>query len=122
MALNTTKLHGRKEVFRILREWKQYGLEDVYLDKSNSVIHGRVGEANFLRLRPVEFIAEFYTVLEHKREANLSVVRFRQVRGAASSLGKVVDSLGVVMGQRGLLVQDPGKAKKMASVFDDFAD
>lgn len=61
-------------------------------------------------------------MLEHKREANLSVVRFRQVRGAASSLGKVVDSLGVAMGQRELLVQDPGKAKKMASVFDDFAD
>lgn len=120
VALNTYKVRGRKEIFRILREWKQYGLEDVYLDKTNSIIHGRVGEANFLRLRPVEFTAEFYTVLEHGRSANLSLVRFRQERGAASSFGKVVDSLNVVMKQRNLLVEDPARAKKMSRVLADY--
>lgn len=120
VALNTSKVRGRKEVFRILREWKQYGLEDVSLDKTNSVIHGRVGENNFLRLRPVNFSAEFYTVLEHGRQANLSLVRFQQERGAASSFGKVVDSLSVVMKQRDLLVDDPARAKKMARVLDDY--
>ena len=120
IALNTSKIRGRKEVFRILREWKQYGLEDVSLDKTNSVIHGRVGEHNFLRLRPVDFSAEFYTVLEHGRQANLSLVRFQQERGAASSFGKVVDSLSVVMKQRDLLVDDPARAKKMARVLDDY--
>lgn len=120
IALSTSKVRGRKEVYRILREWKQYGLEDVSMDKTNSTIHGRVGENNFLRLRPVEFSAEFYTVLEHGRQANLSLIRFRQDRGAASSFGKVVDSLSVVMKQRDLLVEDPARAKKMARVLDDY--
>lgn len=122
IALNTTKARGRKEVYRILREWKQYGLEDVSTDKTNNIIYGRVGENNFLRLRPVEFSAELYTVLEHGRQANLSLIRFRQDRGAASSFGKVVDSLSVVMKQRGLLVEDPARAKKMARVLHDYPD
>lgn len=73
-----------------------------------------------LRLKPVDFSAEFYTVLEHGRHANLSLVRFRQERGAASSFGKVVDTLQVVLRQREILVQDPARAKKMAKVLDAF--
>lgn len=68
----------------------------------------------------MEFSAEFYTLLEHGRQANLSLVRLRQVRGAASSFAKVVDSLGVVARQRRLLVEDPARAKKMARVLDDY--
>ena len=30
----------------MLRDWKQYGMEDIYLDKPNSIIYGRVGESN----------------------------------------------------------------------------
>jgi len=69
-------------------------------------------------LRPVEFSAEFYTVLEHGRHANLSLIRFRQERGAASSFHKVVDTLQMVLKQRGMLVEDPVRAKKMAKVLD----
>lgn len=46
IALNTSKVKGRKEVYKLLREWRDYGMEDVYMDKSNSVVHGRVGEVN----------------------------------------------------------------------------
>lgn len=46
IALNTSKVKGRKEVHKLLREWEDYGMEDVYMDKSNSVVHGRVGEVN----------------------------------------------------------------------------
>jgi hypothetical protein len=46
MALNTSKVKGRKEVYRLLREWEDYGMEDVYMDKGNSIVHGRVGEVN----------------------------------------------------------------------------
>lgn len=73
-----------------------------------------------LRLRPVEFSAEFYTVLEHGRQANLSVVRFKQERGAASSFNKVVDTLSIVMKQRGMVVEDPARAKKMSQVLNAF--
>ncbi|KAL2795974.1 hypothetical protein BJX66DRAFT_154168 [Aspergillus keveii] len=118
VALNTSKIKGRKEVYKMLREWKQYGIEDIRLDKANNIIHGRVGESNFFRLHPVEFSADFYTVIENGRQANLSLVRFRQERGAASSFNKVVDTLCLVMKQRGLLVEDPIRAKKMAQVLD----
>jgi hypothetical protein len=46
IALNTSKVKGRKEVYRLLREWEDYGMEDVYMDKGNSIVHGRVGEVN----------------------------------------------------------------------------
>lgn len=46
IALNTSKVKGRKEVYRLLREWEDYGMEDVTMDKSNSIVHGRVGEVN----------------------------------------------------------------------------
>jgi hypothetical protein len=38
----------------MLREWRDYGMEDVRMDKSNSTVHGRVGEVNCrLPLSPV---------------------------------------------------------------------
>jgi glycosidase len=46
VALNTSKIKGRKEVYKMLREWKQYGIEDIRLDKANNIIYGRVGESN----------------------------------------------------------------------------
>jgi serine/threonine-protein kinase HSL1 (negative regulator of Swe1 kinase) len=137
--MNVSKTKGRKEVYKTLREWKQYGMEDVRLDKSENIVYGRVGEGNckpnhptsskpvhltaniyglVLRLRPVEFSAEFYTVLEHGRQANISVIMFRQERGAASSFTKVVDTLETVLRKRGLTVEDPARAKKMTKVLD----
>ncbi|KAF9886235.1 hypothetical protein FE257_011848 [Aspergillus nanangensis] len=122
VALSESKMKSRKDMYKILRKWKQYGLYDVYLDKTNSIIYGKVAETNFLRLRPVEFSAEFYTVLEHGRQANISLVRFRQERGAASSFNKVVDTLQSVMKQRGMLVEDPIRARKMTRILDAFPD
>lgn len=46
IALNTSKVKGRKELYKLLREWRDFGMEDVYLDKTNGIVHGRVSEAN----------------------------------------------------------------------------
>ncbi|KAJ5166152.1 uncharacterized protein N7482_004933 [Penicillium canariense] len=118
IALNTSKVKGRKEVYKMLREWEEYGMENVYVDKSNNIVHGQVSEANFLRLREVEFTAEFYTVLEHGRQANISLVQFKQERGAASSFNKVVDTVHMMLKTRGLVVEDPVRAKRMSRVLD----
>ncbi|CAG8890416.1 unnamed protein product [Penicillium egyptiacum] len=118
IALNTSKVKGRKELYKLLREWRDFGMEDVYLDKTNSIVHGRVSEANFLHLREVEFTAEFYTVLEHGHQANLSLVRFKQERGAASSFNKVVETVQSTLARRGMVVEDPSRAKKMSRVLD----
>jgi hypothetical protein len=71
-----------------------------------------------LRLREVEFTAEFYTVLEHGHRANLSLVRFKQERGAASSFNKVVDTMYMMLKSRDMIVEDPVRAKKMARVLE----
>ncbi|KGO68115.1 hypothetical protein PITC_053730 [Penicillium italicum] len=118
IALNTSKVKGRKELYKLLREWRDFGMEDVYLDKTNSIVHGRVSEANFLHLREVEFTAEFYTVLEHGHQANLSLVRFKQERGAASSFNKVVEAVQSTLMRRGMVVEDPTRANKMARILD----
>ncbi|KAJ5305753.1 hypothetical protein N7508_004768 [Penicillium antarcticum] len=118
IALNCSKQKGRRELYKLLREWRDYGMEDVWLDKANSVVHGRVSEANFLRLREVEFTAEFYTVLEHGLESNLGVVRFKQERGAASSFNQVVEAVENTLKRRSMTVEDPLRAKKMIQVLD----
>lgn len=46
IALNTSKVKGRKIVHHLLVDWEDYGMEDVRMDKANSIVHGRVGEAN----------------------------------------------------------------------------
>ena len=71
-----------------------------------------------LRLREIEFTAEFYTVLEHGCQANLSLVRFKQERGAASSFNKVVETVQSMLKSRGMVVEDAGRAKKMSRVLD----
>ncbi|EED19347.1 serine/threonine protein kinase (Kcc4), putative [Talaromyces stipitatus ATCC 10500] len=119
MAFNVPKAKIRKEIYRTLRDWKVYGMNDVYLDRAENVVRGRVCEKNFLHLRPVEFSAEFFTVLEHSRHANLSLVRFRQERGAASSFHKVLDHLESFMKKKGFIVQDPVRSKKMVKILDN---
>lgn len=57
-------------------------------------------------MKPVHFHAYVYSVLEHGRKANLSVLKFTQEKGAASSFYKVVDTLEAVLKERELLVLD----------------
>ncbi|BAE62740.1 unnamed protein product [Aspergillus oryzae RIB40] len=121
LALNTSKMKGRKEVHRILREWKPYGIT-VHYDKADGIIYGKVSRSNIRRIRPVAFSAEFYTVLEDGRRGNLSLVRFKQERGAVSSFNKVIDTLEKFMKRRGLLVEDPVRAQQMMKVLDKYQD
>lgn len=69
----------------------------------------------------MEFSAEFFTVLEHGRHANLSLVRFRQERGAASSFHKVVDTLEMFMKRREFVVEDTVRSKKMVKILENVA-
>ena len=66
-----------------------------------------------LNLKEVEFAAEIMTVIEHGRKQPLSIIRFTQERGAASSFHQVVETIKVVFGSRHLLVADENKQKMM---------
>ena len=64
-----------------------------------------------LKLKPVHFHALLYSVLEHGRKANLSIMKFTQEKGAASSFYKVVDTLESLLKERDMLVVDVHRKK-----------
>lgn len=66
-----------------------------------------------INLKEVAFAAEIMTVIEHGRRQPLSIVRFTQERGAASSFYRVVETMKMVFDSRHLLVADRSKAKMM---------
>lgn len=66
-----------------------------------------------LNIKEVNFAVEIITVIEHGKRNHLSIVRFTQEKGAASSFHRVVDTMNGVFSSRGLLVQDARKAKMM---------
>ena len=64
-----------------------------------------------LHLKPVNFHAHLFTVLEHGRKCNITIARFTQERGAASSFYKVVDTLEAVLKERGFTIEDAIRRK-----------
>ena len=66
-----------------------------------------------LNLKEVSFAIEVMAVIEHGRRGYLSIARFTQEAGAASSFHLVVKTVKETMGSRGYLVRDERKAKMM---------
>jgi hypothetical protein len=64
-------------------------------------------------MKEVEFAAEIIAVIEHGKKQPLSIVRFTQERGAASSFHRVVDTMRTVFDSRNLLVADKNRRKMM---------
>lgn len=66
-----------------------------------------------LGLKEVAFAAEIMTVIEHGKKQALSIVRFTQERGAASSFTRVVETMRAIFEARNILVADKNKSKMM---------
>ncbi|KAG6367284.1 hypothetical protein INS49_001471 [Diaporthe citri] len=113
LCLQMSRRRARQEVTILLREWRKWGIRDVEVDKERNIVFARVGKKNFLNIKEVHFAVEIITVIEHGKRNHLSIVRFTQEKGAASSFHKVVDTMHSVFTSRGLLVQDSRKAKMM---------
>lgn len=64
-------------------------------------------------MKNVSFTAEFMTVVEHGKRSALSISRWTQGHGAASSLHKVVENLEKNLKKRDLLVTEEKKKKMM---------
>lgn len=62
-------------------------------------------------LKPVHFHAHLFTVLDHGRKCSLSIARFTQDKGAASSFYKVVETLEAVLKERDLTVEDAARKR-----------
>jgi serine/threonine-protein kinase HSL1, negative regulator of Swe1 kinase len=130
ICLQVSKTRARKDIVRILKDWRKYGLRDVVCEKRSGgdMVRGRVDACNCmwperppsrtlltsytdLHIKPVNFHAFLYCVLEHGRKADLSVMKFIQEKGAASSFYRVVETLESVLRERGLVVMDPERKK-----------
>jgi len=68
-------------------------------------------------LKEVAFAAEIMTVVEHGTRLQLSIARFTQEKGAASSFNKVVQTLEAVLSSRNVLVTDVSKKSMMTQTF-----
>lgn len=64
-------------------------------------------------MKEVAFAAEVMKVIEHGKRSHLSIARFTQEFGAASSFHKVVETLETVLKCRGMLVADDRKRRMM---------
>jgi len=106
-------------------------MEGIVVDKERNMVFGKVAAKNckslpeFLRrtstnsvmlvlaMKEVSFAGEVMTVVEHGKRSHLSIARFTQEKGAASSFYKVVDTLETVLKTRGMLVSDDRKKRMM---------
>ncbi|CAM1502103.1 Fc.00g040870.m01.CDS01 [Cosmosporella sp. VM-42] len=113
LCMSISRRQARQEIALLLREWRKYGIRGIQVDKQRNIVFARVGAKNFLNLKEVSFAAEVMTVIEHGKKQPLSIIRFTQERGAASSFHRVVDTMKVVFDCRGLLVADRNKQKMM---------
>ncbi|KAK8216083.1 serine/threonine-protein kinase GIN4 [Phyllosticta capitalensis] len=114
----------RQEIVRLLRDWRRYGIRDIVFDRATNVIQARVDKDNHipssseLKIKPVSFAAELFAVLEHGRRAQLCLVRFTQMKGAASSFRKVVDTLEDVFDSKGFLIEDEERRKEISETLN----
>ncbi|OAP61432.1 serine/threonine protein kinase (Kcc4) [Fonsecaea erecta] len=113
ICLQISKGKARRELVKILKDWRKYGLRDVLTERRAGcdVVRGRVDASNYLQLKPVHFHAYLYSVLEQGRKTHLSIMKFTQEKGAASSFYKVVDTLEALLKERHLLVHDVQRKK-----------
>ncbi|EPE25708.1 Protein kinase-like (PK-like) [Glarea lozoyensis ATCC 20868] len=101
ICFSVSRRRARQEITSVLREWRRYGIRDVQVDKERNIVFGKVGAKNFLDMKEVAFAAEVMTVIEHGKRSALSIARFTQERGAASSFQKVVETMESVLKCRG---------------------
>ncbi|PBP27240.1 serine/threonine-protein kinase GIN4 [Diplocarpon rosae] len=104
---------ARREITALLKDWKRYGIHGLQVNKERNIIFARVSAKNFLEMKEVAFACEIMTVIEHGKRNHLSIVRFTQEQGAASTFHKFVETLESVMRVRNFLVADERKKRMM---------
>ncbi|OAA67641.1 Serine/threonine-protein kinase domain protein [Cordyceps fumosorosea ARSEF 2679] len=113
ICMNLSRRRARQEVTILLREWRRYGIRDIQVDRQRNIIFARIAAKNYLNIKEVAIAAEVVTVIEHGKRQPLSIIRFTQERGAASSFHRVVDTIRIVFDDRNLVVTDRNKQKMM---------
>ncbi|KAI1457319.1 Pkinase-domain-containing protein [Annulohypoxylon moriforme] len=118
ICFSLSKRRTRQEISILLKQWRRHGMRGVVVDRERNLVFARVGKKNDLKLKEASFAAEVMTVIEHGNRNPLSIVRFTQERGAATTFNKVVDTIEDVFGARDMLVTDKYKAKMMVKTLN----
>ncbi|OWP00939.1 hypothetical protein B2J93_235 [Marssonina coronariae] len=113
LCFAVSQRRARREITALLKDWKRYGIHGLQVNKERSIVFARVSATNFLEMKEVAFACEIMTVIEHGKRNQLSIVRFTQEQGAASTFHKFVETLESVMRVRSLLVVDERKKRMM---------
>ncbi|KKF92623.1 Serine/threonine-protein kinase GIN4 [Ceratocystis platani] len=113
MCFDMSRKEARNDLADLFREWKSFGMRDVAVDKDRNIVFARVSGKNSLGIKEVALAAEIMTVIEHGSNRPLSIVRFTQERGAASSFHTVVKTTKEVFSRRNKLVTDRQKSRMM---------
>ncbi|KAK4231061.1 hypothetical protein QBC38DRAFT_451785 [Podospora fimiseda] len=113
LCFSMNKRRARQEVAILLRDWRKYGIKDIEVDKERNIIFARVAAKNHLNLKEVSFAIELMTVIEHGKRGQLSIARFTQEKGAASSFHRVVDAINSSFLSRALVITDRRKVGMM---------
>lgn len=111
------KRRARQEVTFIFKDWARYGMENVQVDKARDMVFGTVNEINYLAIKPVAVAAEFMLLYEHGKKAHMSIGRFTQEIGAATSFNRVMDALESAFTARGMMVTDESTKRMMMETF-----
>ncbi|KAL5606339.1 hypothetical protein BROUX41_002756 [Berkeleyomyces rouxiae] len=109
MSLEDTQ----KELAKLFREWKAFGMRDVAVDRARNIVFARVSSKNSRGLKEVALAAEIMDAFEHGSNQPLCIVRFTQERGAASTFQYVVGATKEWFSSCDKLVTDRQKARMM---------
>ncbi|MCJ1353584.1 MAG: hypothetical protein MMC33_003571 [Icmadophila ericetorum] len=107
------KMHALKEISKLLREWRRYGMKDIVVDKGNARVFARVDAKNHLKIRPVSIAIEFFPIFKHSRPTNTSIARFTQEQGAKTSFERVCVTLEQLLTGKGMMITDKKKKRAM---------
>ncbi|KAK0729778.1 hypothetical protein B0H67DRAFT_547866 [Lasiosphaeris hirsuta] len=113
LCFTMPKKRARQELASLLREWRKWGIRDVQVNKATSFVFARVGPKNVLGLKEVWFAVEVMRVVEHGKRQPLSIMRFTQERGAASTMYRLIDEVEKEFRGRALMVLDKRKIAMM---------
>jgi len=80
------------------------------------MITARVDKVNALGIKPVAFRVELFVVLQNGRKVGLSLGRWTQTRGAASSFKQVVEVVEQSMRAKEIMVTDVEKCRELEGI------
>lgn len=107
---------ARSETYKILRDWQRHGIADLCYFPQENAITARVDKVNALGIKPVAFKIELFVVLQNGKKVGLSLARWTQTRGAASSFRRVLEVVQESLEDREMLIVEEEKKLELESI------